>query len=230
MKIFAIGDLHLAGAVDKPMDIFGPAWENHARRIADAWRAFVSDDDIVLLPGDFSWAMRLEDAVVDMALVDALPGKKVLVRGNHDYWWNSLAKVRGILPPSMRVVQNDCCSEGDLHIAGTRGWSCPMSAGFLPEDQKVYDREVARLGMSLQKMPQQGMRIAMLHFPPFNENRSPSGFTDLLERHSISLVVYAHLHGKSCRSGFEGMRNGIEYHLVSADHIGFQPKLVLELS
>ncbi len=229
MKVFAIGDLHLSGAVDKPMDIFGPAWENHAQRIAENWRSIVGDDDLVLLPGDFSWAMHLKDALVDMAFLSELPGTKVLIRGNHDYWWNSVTQVRASLPTKMHVLQNDCVSYGGIHIAGTRGWTCPGSMNFLPEDQKIYDREVLRLGMSLSGLPRNGLRIAMLHYPPFNENRAPSGFSQALERANIQLAIYGHLHGRSCRSGFEGIRNGVEYMLVSADHIGFAPKLLLEI-
>lgn len=229
MKVFAIGDLHLSGAVDKPMDIFGSAWEHHARRIAHAWRAVVSPEDLVLIPGDFSWAMQLQQARVDLEYLEALPGVKVMIRGNHDYWWNSVSKVRAALPPSVRVIQNDCFSMGELHIAGTRGWVCPGSAGFAPEDQKIYDREVGRLALSLQRLPVGGRRIAMLHYPPLNEARAPSGFTALLEQYGVEIVLYGHLHGKSCRGGFEGTREGITYHLVSADHIGFAPKLILEL-
>lgn len=230
MKVFAIGDLHLSDVANKPMDIFGAAWERHTERVQAAWHAAVSAQDIVLLAGDFSWAMHLKDAQADMALVDALPGKKILIRGNHDYWWNSVSKVRAALPPSMRVIQNDFVSiEQQLHIAGTRGWVCPGSAGFTQQDQKIYDREVARLALSLSKLPQTGRKIAMLHYPPFNENRAPSGFTDLLESAGVELLLYGHLHGRSCRCGFEGVRNGIQYHLVSADHIGFTPKLILEL-
>lgn len=233
MKVFAIGDLHLSGAVDKPMDIFGPAWEQHARRIEYAWRDLVSEEDIVLLPGDFSWAMHLEEAQVDFAFLHALPGAKVMIRGNHDYWWNSVSKVRAVLPPSIRVVQNDSISFGGVHIAGTRGWTCPGSAGFEQDDQKIYDREVGRLAMSLAKLsaavgPAGGRRIAMLHYPPFNESRAPSGFTEKLEAAGVETLLYGHLHGKSCRGAFEGERNGISYHLVSADHIGFAPKLILE--
>lgn len=228
MKVFAIGDLHLSGAVDKPMDIFGPAWENHAQRIAENWRSLVGNDDLVLLPGDFSWAMHLKDAFIDMAFVAELPGTKVMIRGNHDYWWNSVTQVRAALPKGMHVLQNDCFSFGGLHIAGTRGWTCPGSVNFLPEDQKIYDREVMRLGMSLSGLPKDGLRIAMLHYPPFNENRAPSGFSQAFERANISFAIYGHLHGRSCRSGFEGIRNGVNYMLVSADHIGFTPKLLLE--
>lgn len=229
MKVFAIGDLHLSGGTDKPMDVFGPAWQNHADRIANAWVQCVSQEDIVLLPGDFSWAMHLAQVEEDMDWLAALPGTKLMIRGNHDYWWNSVTRVRSTLPSATFVIQNDCFSFQGLHIAGTRGWVCPGSAVFSGDDQKIYDREVLRLGLSLSALPSGGRRIAMLHYPPFNENRAPSGFTEQLERAGVELVVYGHLHGRSCRGGFEGIRNGVEYKLVSADHIEFKPKLILEL-
>ena len=229
MKVFAIGDLHISGGTDKPMDVFGPAWQNHGERIANAWVDSVSQEDIVLLPGDFSWAMHLNQVRADMEWLAALPGTKLMIRGNHDYWWNSVTQVRAALPPSMFVLQNDCFSFGDLHVAGTRGRICPGSAVFAGDDQKIYDREVLRLGLSLSALPSGGRRIAMLHYPPFNENRAPSGFSEQLERAGVELVVYGHLHGRSCRGGFDGVRNGVEYRLVSADHIEFKPKLILEL-
>lgn len=229
MKVFAIGDLHLSGVVDKPMDIFGPAWENHAQRIREAWQSTVAEEDLVLLPGDFSWAMKLADAKADIQMVAALPGTKLLLRGNHDYWWNSLTQVRAALPPGMYALQNDSFSFHGVHVAGTRGWVCPGSANFLPEDQKIYEREVLRLGLSLSALPKDGCRIAMLHYPPFNESRAPSGFSEQLEKAGIQLAVYGHLHGRSCRSGFEGVRNRVEYALVSADNIGFAPRLLFAL-
>lgn len=229
MKVFAIGDLHLSGGTDKPMDVFGPAWQNHGERIASAWANSVSQEDIVLLPGDFSWAMHLNQVQADMEWLAALPGTKLMIRGNHDYWWNSVTRVRAALPPSMFVLQNDYFTFRDLHVAGTRGWICPGSAVFSGDDQKIYDREVLRLGLSLSALPSGGRRIAMLHYPPFNEKRAPSGFTEQFELAGVELVVYGHLHGRSCKGGFEGVLNGVEYKLVSADHIEFKPKLILEL-
>ncbi len=230
MKVFAIGDLHLSGAVNKPMDIFGAKWDQHTRRIQETWMSLVGTDDVVLLPGDFSWAMHLSETAPDFAYLAALPGKKVLIRGNHDYWWNSVTQVRAVLPPDTYVLQNDWLSLGPLCIAGSRGWICPGSAGFDPEkDLKIYNREVGRLALSLADLPAQGRKIVMMHYPPFNEMRAASGFTELLENAGIELVLYGHLHGKSCKNAFEGERNHVVYQLVSADHIGFTPKLVMEV-
>ncbi|MBQ4610646.1 MAG: metallophosphoesterase [Clostridia bacterium] len=230
MKLFAIGDLHLSHASDKPMDVFGPAWDDHAARVEKAWRDAVAEEDVVLIPGDISWAMQLDEAREDIAFIGALPGTKILMRGNHDYWWASLSKVRAILPKGVHALQNDAIDIGGAVIAGSRGWMCPGSSGFDPEtDRKIYDREAIRLGMSLQKAGKGSRIIAMLHYPPFNEKRNSSAFTDLFEEYGVEHVVYGHLHGKSCRSAFEGVREGISYTLCSADHLGFAPKFITEI-
>ena len=229
MGIFALGDLHLSHASSKPMDVFGPNWAGHEQRIQAAWTAMVTPQDIVLVPGDISWAMHMAEAAPDLAFIASLPGRKVLLRGNHDYWWSSLSKVRSLLQPDMFALQNDCICLDGWAIVGTRGWVCPGSALFDPSrDQKLYDRECIRLELSLQGAPPNVPKICMLHYPPFNEKRQPSGFTELLEAHGVRYVVYGHLHGRSCKNAFEGERNGIQYHLCSADHLGFAPKRILE--
>ena len=230
MKLFAIGDLHLSHSTNKPMSVFGPNWDNHAERIKEAWMESVSDEDAVLIPGDISWAMQLDEARPDIDYIAVLPGKKIIMRGNHDYWWNSLSKVRDMLPKGIYALQNDSLEIGNAVITGSRGWVCPGSSGFVPEaDQKIYDREVIRLGLSLSSARAGSRIISMLHYPPFNEKRMPSGFTDMFEKYGVERVIYGHLHGKSCRGAFEGERNGIEYTLCSADHLGFAPKLITEI-
>ncbi len=230
MRIFALGDPHLSLSTDKPMDIFGPNWDDHAARLEAAWRAAVQPEDAVLLPGDISWAMSLNEAKADLAFLAALPGTKVLLRGNHDYWWNSISKVRAALPAGMHAVQNDSLVLGGMAVLGTRGWVCPGSALFDPvADQKLYERELIRLELSLKSAPVGLPKLCMLHYPPFNERRQQSGFTELLEAHGVERVVYGHLHGKACRNAFEGQRNGVEYILCSADHLEFIPKLILEV-
>ena len=229
MRFFALGDPHLSLSSNKPMDIFGPNWDDHAARLESAWREAVLPDDVVLLPGDISWAMNLNEARADLAFLAALPGTKVLLRGNHDYWWNSISKVRAALPAGMYAIQNDCLSFGGVTVLGTRGWVCPGSALFDPvEDQKLYDRELIRLELSLKSAPSGAQKLCMLHYPPFNEKRQQSGFTELLEAYGVQCVVYGHLHGKSCKNAFEGTRNGVEYMLCSADHLSFIPKFILE--
>ncbi|MBE5785480.1 MAG: phosphohydrolase [Clostridiales bacterium] len=229
MKLFALADLHLAGSVDKPMDVFGPQWDNHLARIREAWLDTVGEDDLVLIPGDISWAMQLKDALPDFETIAALPGVKLILRGNHDYWWNSLSKVRAVLPPGIHALQNDAFIWGDIAIAGSRGWPCPGSIGFdEKEDRPIYEREVIRMGLSLSKVPKGKTLVCMMHYPPFNERRMPSGFTELFEQHGARHVIYGHLHGKACKNAFEGERNGIFYSLCSADHLQFKPKLILE--
>ena len=229
MRIFALGDPHLSLSTDKPMDIFGPNWDNHAARLEAAWRAAVRPEDAVLLPGDISWGMSLDEAKADLAFLAALPGTKVLLRGNHDYWWNSISKVRAALPGGMHAVQNDSLVLGGVAVLGTRGWVCPGSTLFDPAvDQKLYERELIRLELSLKSAPAGMPKLCMLHYPPFNERRQQSGFTELLEAYGVERAVYGHLHGKACRNAFEGIRNGVEYTLCSADHLEFAPKLILE--
>ena len=190
----------------------------------------MSDEDAVLIPGDISWAMQLDEARLDIEYIAALPGKKVIMRGNHDYWWSSISKVRDMLPCCMYALQNDTVELGSVTIAGSRGWICPGSSGFDPEtDQKIYDREVIRLQLSLSGAKQGSRIIVMLHYPPFNEKRAPSGFTEIFEKYGVEQVIYGHLHGKACRNAFEGIRNGIEYTLCSADHLDFVPKLITEI-
>ena len=229
MRIFALGDPHLSLSTDKPMDIFGPNWDDHAARLEAAWRAAVNPEDTVLLPGDISWAMSLDEAKADLDFLAALPGTKVLLRGNHDYWWNSISKVRAALPGGMHAVQNDSLVLGGVAVLGTRGWVCPGGTLFDPAtDQKLYERELIRLELSLKSAPAGLPKLCMLHYPPFNERRQQSGFTELLEAYGVERAVYGHLHGKACRNAFEGLRNGVEYTLCSADHLEFTPKLILE--
>jgi predicted phosphohydrolase len=229
MKVFAIGDLHLPGNNDKPMDVFGTKWDNHFAAIGKAWENSVGEEDVVLIPGDISWAMRLEDAAEDLDSIAKLPGRKIMIRGNHDYWWNSVTKVRSAAGSGISIIQNDSVTIGNLAFAGTRGWICPGSPGFDTDDERIYKREIQRLKLSLDTVPKGQPAIAMLHYPPFNDRRQPSGFTELFERFKVIRVVYAHLHGKSCKNAFEGNLRGIEYVLCSCDHLNFEPKLIFEV-
>ena len=235
MRVFAIGDLHLSLARPKPMDIFGPHWSGHWLRIRENWaKAGISDEDVVLIPGDISWAMTISEAEVDLSSIGELPGKKLLLRGNHDYWWGSLSKVRSILSQNTFALQNDAMRFPGLVVCGSRGWSSPGTPGFTQEDNKIYQRELIRMELSLnqaKKLQQEGDRlIAMIHYPPFGEQLQPTGFTELFAKFGVDFVVYGHLHGRSCKSAFEGVQDGVEYVLTSCDHLGFDPKLIMELS
>lgn len=227
MSVFAIGDLHLPGHEQKPMDVFGSHWDRHFETISENWRAKIGDDDIVLIPGDISWAMQLSEAEDDLNAIGQLPGIKLLLRGNHDYWWSSLSKLRAVLPEKMHAIQNDALRIGDHVFCGTRGWSFPTPQQPLnAQDEKIYQRELMRLRMSLD----QARKLAcsdvtvMLHFPPLFVDGEGTAFTDILEEYAVTRVVYGHLHGAGIKIGFEGERKGIQYHLVSCDALNFHPR------
>ena len=226
MRIYAIADLHLSLTSEKPMDVFGEAWRGHAEKLEQNWRERVQEDDLVLIPGDISWAMQLGAALPDLSFIGNLPGKKILLKGNHDYWWSAIGRVRSNLPAGMRALQNDSIVESGIGVCGSRGWLCPGSSNFSAEDQKIYLRELDRLSLSLASLPAVETKIAMLHFPPFADKEKGSGFTERLEAAGVQIAVYGHLHGEANRYAFEGERNGIYYHCVAADKLDFLPKLI----
>ncbi|PKM39358.1 MAG: phosphohydrolase [Firmicutes bacterium HGW-Firmicutes-9] len=226
MQIYAIADLHLSLTSEKPMDVFGEAWRDHAEKLERNWRERVQADDLVLIPGDISWAMQLDAALPDLSFIGNLPGKKILLKGNHDYWWSAIGRVRSRLPAGMCAIQNDSIVEDGVGICGTRGWLCPGSNNFDADDQKIYLRELDRLTLSLNSLPQVETKIAMLHFPPFADKDKDSGFTERLEAAGVQIAIYGHLHGDAHRYAFEGERNGVVYHCVAADKLDFAPKLI----
>ena len=224
MKVYAISDLHLSTVCGKPMDIFGKAWENYFELISADWKEKVTDEDVVLLPGDFSWAMRMEDALPDFERVADLPGSKVILRGNHDYWWNTLSQVRSLIPKGFYALQNDCLRFGDVLICGTRGWTCPDGDNLTAEDKKIYLREIERLKLSIASMQKQRKPtdkvIAITHFPPINGRYDESEFTKQFVLADIDTVVYGHLHGKDCRADLQFKKFGINFYLTSCDLTG----------
>ena len=226
MKIFAISDLHLSVNNPKPMDIFGPAWDDYVENVFADWKEKVSDEDVVLMAGDFSWAMKLEEAVEDFNLLKDLPGKKIIIRGNHDFWWSSISTVRKILPKNFFAIQNDAIKIENSIFCGTRGWILP-DENFSIENKKIFDREVLRLEMTLKKA--QSLRennekvYCMLHYPPMYYKKD-SLFSQLLEKYNVSKVIYGHLHAKKNPELFY-IKNGIEYFLTSCDLV--KHKLVL---
>ena len=223
MKIFAISDLHLSINNPKPMDVFGERWEGYVEKIFDDWKQKVTDDDVVLLAGDFSWAMKLQDALADFDLLKSLPGKKVIIKGNHDYWWPSISVLRQALPENIFALQNDAIKFGDVIVCGTRGWTVPEPGeSQSSEDEKIYKREVIRLELTLQaaqKLQTKGEKIVcMMHYPPCNFRREASGFTTLIEKYNVNAVVFGHLHGyKKIQTKF--VLNGIDYYLTSCDMV-----------
>ncbi len=225
MRIFAIGDLHLPGAQQKPMDVFGAHWEGHFEKIEADWRQRVSDEDVVLLPGDISWAMTLEEAAPDILRICSLPGRKAFLRGNHDYWWSSLTRVRALLPAGNHAVQNDAVAFEDVVVCGTRAWTVMSPVSTDAQNVKIYRREVMRLEMSLKDAARKAQGrpiVCMLHFPPFGEKKENSELSDLMEQYGVHTCVYGHLHGEGCKTAFNGERGGVNYQLVSCDGLKFQ--------
>ena len=229
--IYAIGDVHLSldERIKKPMDVFGPKWENHAERLRDNWVSKVKPEDLVIICGDISWGLKLEEAMADLLFLDGLPGHKIITKGNHDLWWGSVSKLNNI-SDGMTFLQNTAyVDEEGTAIVGTRGWICPGTDGFDAHDQKIYDREQIRLRLSLEDAVGKGAKkiIASLHYPPSNDRFEESGFTRLLEEFGVSTCVYGHLHGKDAfKNGYKGIWNGVEYKLVSLDYVEASPVLI----
>lgn len=237
MKLWAIGDLHLSytedGKLKKPMGIFGSNWEDHDLKIKENWIKNVSPEDLVLLPGDFSWGMSFNEIGYDIKYLQDLPGQKLLLRGNHDYWWTSIKKMKAFLPEGIYFIQNNHFKVNDsLYICGSRGWTIPGEKGFSPEDEKIYLRELARLRLSLDSVPKNLDReiIVMLHYPPTNLQHEQSGFIDLLKEYEIKTCVYAHLHDTSIQCRLPDNKWGIDFKLVSADALSFNPLLIKVIS
>lgn len=301
MKIFIIGDTHLGlhPEVDKPMDIFGDRWENHAERLKENWIERISTDDYVIIAGDVSWGLKLEEAKADLDWLRALPGKKIFIKGNHDLWWQSLTKLNALFAdeegrpdPGMYFLQNeayiievpagydgqtgtekdgaDAVIEKDeavdiiekdeadaademklqtdateksgsesrdfrkrkIAICGTRGWTCPGTEAYSEDDKKVYKRELIRIEMSLQDAVRKGADeiIGVLHFPPTNDKKQVSGFTELFSKYGVKNVYYGHLHKpEKWPRGLNGVLNGVNYQLISLDYLDSVPKEILSV-
>ena len=228
MAVYAIADLHLP-ARQKPMDVFGEHWRDHFRRIREDWLTRVAPGDLVLLPGDLSWAMRLEDAAEDLRSIAALPGTKLLLRGNHDYWWTTKRKMDAFLQDNslhtISILFNNAYRVGDCTVCGTRGW---MLENDSPEDVKVINREAGRLRMSLDEAVKLGGEIvAFLHYPPYYRGIECAEIMDVLLEYGVKKCYYGHIHGKkNFRLAHEGDYKGIDFRLISCDKVSFMPYLV----
>jgi len=251
MKIYAIGDLHLSHSINKPMDIFGPQWKDHHHQIAANWKEKVTDKDLVLIPGDLSWAMHLEEAKADLQWIDQLPGKKVLLKGNHDYWWSSITQFRNLVKgSSLFPIQYDAATFGQVTIGGTRLWTTPdvgiiyadplnasQTSGVQDDltkgqEEKIFKRELGRLEASLSALSDKAeLRIAMTHFPPTNESGKDTLLTRTFEKHNIDICVFGHLHSLNLPPGltWDYVKNSIRYVLVSCDAVGFSPYFLKEI-
>jgi predicted phosphohydrolase len=235
MRVFAISDLHLSLAQPKPMDVFGPKWQDHVRKIEERWNRVVRHEDVVLVAGDLSWAMRLSQAKPDLQWLESLPGRKVLIRGNHDYWWSSLSKVQATAGPSITVIQNSAIQLEGVAVCGARLWSHPESgwpdcegAGKQAHDNSLWRREMIRLGLSVGDMQRMtGRRVALVHFPPVGCGGEPTEAVRALEGAEVEVCVFGHMHGPDVPWTDNTFR-GIRYLLVSCDVVDFTPRLVLE--
>ncbi len=244
MSVWAIADLHLSfGVPEKTMEVFGPEWANYGEKLKTNWLAVVQPDDLVLIAGDISWAMRIEDAKIDLDWIDALPGTKVMIKGNHDYWWSSLSKVKSILPPSIHIIQNTAYQWNEYSIGGARLWdtdeygfndyidfretSVPSSKEEKPDQERIFKRELERLELSLKAMDQSAAkRLVMTHYPPISAELEPSKAAALLEKYNVNVCVFGHLHNVKRGVAMFGNRSGVGYHLTSCDYLDFKPSLL----
>lgn len=228
MRLFAISDLHLSGSTEKPMDIFGPHWKHHQTLIRNGWCSVVEEGDTVLVPGDLSWAMTLDEALVDLEWIGDLPGSKVFLKGNHDFWWTSLTRMRAALPAGMIPLQNTAAVRGCFTIAGTRGWKTPGSPEYSEgEDGRIFRRELQRLSLSLEharRIGSGGPLVVMMHYPPIMDGLS-TGFSELIAGAGADICVYGHLHAApgEWTGELDTVLDGVSYRLVSADRLDFVP-------
>ena len=225
MSIYAISDLHLSFNTNKPMDIFG--WNDYEEKISQDWRTNVKEEDLVLLPGDFSWEMKLENTYKDFQFINNLPGKKLLLKGNHDLWWTTLKKMREFLKEkefnNIDFIYNNSYEFENYIIAGTRGWNL-VSENI--DDKKIKDRELLRLENSIldgiQKYGEDKPIIVCMHYPPLLKDLKNNEFTKILEKYNVKYCLYGHLHGKSHINVFDGIYNNVNYKMVSCDYTGFK--------
>lgn len=231
MRIYALADLHLSTTTEKPMDVFGSRWKNHTDRIKKNWEKLISDEDIVIISGDVSWGLKLDEAIPDLEWIHRLPGRKIISKGNHDLWWTSLTKLNALFD-DITFVQNGCITAGDTVICGTRGWNLPQTTpNWTDHDEKIYRREQLRLEMSLKEAVKTGCsrRILSIHYPPLNRLEMQNGFTELIEKYRVDTVIYGHLHGEDAgKNAFSGSYNGTEYRLAASDQIRFMPLFICE--
>ena len=230
MALYAIGDLHLSLSVNKPMDIFGDVWANHTEKILAGFSRVRSDDTVVLC-GDTSWGISLEEALEDFRFIDRLPGQKLLLKGNHDYWWETAAKMHAFFEQhelhTLHLLHNNCAFYGDYALCGTRGWFRDEETADGAHNRKVLNREVMRLETSLRAAGDRPI-LCFLHYPPLYSGYSCPEILEVLQRYQVKACCYGHLHGPSHRLAIEGERCGIDFSLVSADYLDKKKKKICE--
>lgn len=232
MAIYAMSDLHLALSENKPMDVFGGRWNDYMERIKQNWNSLITCDDTVLIGGDVSWAMYLGECKADFDFIESLPGRKIISKGNHDYWWESITKLNKYVSDSgyktISFLHNNSYVVENCGICGARGWVVPGSDSFRSDDVRFYEREKSRLTLSAQSLEECGIshtcRVAMLHYPPVTKDGElDCGFGEILKQYGISLCLYGHLHSQAAVGAFSGVVDGIEFRLVSSDYMNFVP-------
>ena len=231
MSLYAIGDLHLSfGIKDKPMDVFGAGWQNYMEKIENNFKNNLKDDDVILLAGDLSWATYMEQSIEDFKFIETLPGKKIISKGNHDYWWDTVSKLNKFKTEknfsSVEFLHNNFFVFEDYAICGNRGWIYSASE----EDVKIYERELQRLEISLQSAEKEGYnkKIVMTHFPPLTAFEMGDGrIIELLKKYGVEQCVYGHLHNINPKENYDQTVNGIKFRLVSADYLEFNPVKIL---
>ena len=225
--IYTIADLHLPLGIDKPMDIFGSRWENYVQRLYDNWQSLITDDDTVVIPGDFSWATYLEQAERDFDFLDSLNGRKIILKGNHDYWWTTMSKLNKFIEDkgykNISFLHNNSYEVDGISICGTRGWIYPGFTGYGIEDERYFMREVQRLEMSLKNAKTDDIYV-FTHYPPTSLSGAKNDFTQMMKNYGVKKCFYGHLHGQSHMNRIPEKVDGIEYHLISADYLKFTPK------
>lgn len=226
MALYAIADLHLPLGIDKPMNIFGKSWENYVGRLEENWQNTVSEEDTVVLAGDFSWATYLDESRSDFEFLNRLKGRKIMLKGNHDYWWGTLNKLKEFVKDNgyenIEFLQNNSFQYKDISICGSRGWTLPQLKGS-DEDLKIYARELIRLEMSLKSAQNPENIIVFTHFPPVMKDFCETEISELLSKYNVSKAIYGHIHSSGIKNAFEGELNGVQYMLVSADYREFVP-------
>jgi predicted phosphohydrolase len=228
MRIFAIGDTHLSRSGAKPMHVFGEHWRDHDVRIRANWNALATDQDVLLIAGDISWAMTLDEARPDFEFLAGLRGRKLLLRGNHDYWWGSLSRLRATAPPGIEFLQNDARIYEGVAVCGSRGWLLPDDPAASDADRRLFERELGRLRLSLEHLRGSAYStlIVMTHYPPLRSLAQPSPVSELIESSGARVCVYGHLHGGDIARAAQGQHGGVAYKLVSADAVNFSAWLV----
>ena len=225
MALYVIGDPHLSFSVDKPMDIFGGSWENHPEKLKKAWLETVGPEDTVVLAGDVSWGISLKEAQADFAFLHELPGKKILLKGNHDYWWETASKLRRFFAQQgfddFELLYNNSISVEGVALCGTRGWEADPET---EQDAKMLQREMGRLERSLAAAEPGLTKIVLFHYPPESGDQKP--FLPLLKKYDVSLCYFGHLHGLSARKTQFFESDGISFHLISADALAFCPRSI----